>query len=167
VLVGDPCQLPEIDAGGAFRSLQHRPGASRLLENHRQTQTWEREALTELRAGDTTGRSTPTCNTNASTWRRPTTRRETASRKHAYTAVSRGRHGNDLFVVVADRRSETLHAAEVQPDPLDGLRAAVQRSSAQRSALDELQAGSTSELDRLRRERDLIRARLSDRPPES
>jgi AAA domain/TrwC relaxase len=53
VLVGDPCQLPEIDAGGAFRSLQHRLGASRLLENRRQTQTWERDALAELRAGDT------------------------------------------------------------------------------------------------------------------
>jgi conjugative relaxase-like TrwC/TraI family protein len=53
VLVGDPCQLPEIDAGGAFRSLQHRLGASRLIENRRQTHAWEREALTELRAGDT------------------------------------------------------------------------------------------------------------------
>ena len=53
VLVGDPCQLPEIDAGGAFRSLQHRLGASRLIENRRQTQAWERDALAELRAGDT------------------------------------------------------------------------------------------------------------------
>ena len=53
VLVGDPCQLTEIDAGGVFRSLQHRLGASRLLENRRQTQSWERDALAELRAGDT------------------------------------------------------------------------------------------------------------------
>ena len=91
---------------------------------------------------------------------------ETASREHAYTAVSRGRHGNDLFVVAADRRSEERHAAEVQPDPLDGLRAAVQRSSAQRFALDELHAGSASQLEQLRRERDLLRARLGQRPPD-
>ena len=91
---------------------------------------------------------------------------ETASREHAYTAVSRGRNGNDLFVVAADRRSEERHAAEVQPHPLAGLRAAVQRSSAQRFALDELQAGSTSQLEQLRRERDLLRARLSHRSPD-
>ncbi len=53
VLVGDPCQLPEIDAGGAFQGLQHRLGASRLIENRRQTQAWERDALDELRAGNT------------------------------------------------------------------------------------------------------------------
>ena len=90
---------------------------------------------------------------------------ETASREHAYTAVSRGRHGNDLFVVAGDRRSEERHAGEVQPHPLEGLRAAVQRSSAQRFALDELQASSTSQLEQLRRERDLLRARLSQQPP--
>jgi conjugative relaxase-like TrwC/TraI family protein len=304
VLVGDPCQLPEIDAGGAFRSLQHRLGASRLIENRRQTQTWERDALAELRAGDTDSavdaylwhqriHHAPTndnardllvdqwmsariageqglmiagrladvddLNTRARTALRAQGRLgpdrvvlagrtfaegddvlalrndyrlgllngtqavvdridldrghivartdndqrlaipfdyaadghlthgyattihkahgatvdrcfvlvdETASREHAYTAVSRGRHGNDFFVVAADRRSEERHAAEVQPDPLDGLRAAVQRSSAQRFALDELQAGSTSQLEQLRHEGDLLRARLSQRPPD-
>jgi hypothetical protein len=90
---------------------------------------------------------------------------ETASREHTYTAVSRGRHGNDLFVVAADGRSEERHAAEVQPDPLDSLRAAVRRSSAQRFALYELEAGSTPQLDQLRRERDLLRARLGHGPP--
>jgi conjugative relaxase-like TrwC/TraI family protein len=53
VLVGDPCQLPEIDAGGAFRGLRARLGASDLTENRRQTDAWERNALAELRAGDT------------------------------------------------------------------------------------------------------------------
>jgi hypothetical protein len=90
---------------------------------------------------------------------------ETASREHAYTAASRGRHRNELFVVAAERRSDERDATEVQPHPLDGLRAAVQRSSAQRFALDELQAGSTSQLQQLRRERELLRARLRDRPP--
>jgi hypothetical protein len=304
VLVGDPCQLPEIDAGGAFRSLQHRLGASRLIENRRQMQVWERDALAELRAGDTgsavdaylrhqrihqastndqarellveqwmsarvsgdeglmvavrladvddlnrrartalraRGRLGPDRvvlagrafaegddvlalrndywlgllnGTRAAIDRIDIDRRrivaltdknerlvipfdyaanghlthgyattihkaqgatvdrcfvlvdETASREHAYTAVSRGRHGNDLFVVAADRRSEERHAAETQPDPLDGLRAAVQRSSAQRLALDELQAGSTPQLEQLQRERDLLRGRLSHRPPD-
>ena len=52
VLVGDPCQLPEIDAGGAFRGLRARLGASHLTDNRRQTDAWERGALAELRAGD-------------------------------------------------------------------------------------------------------------------
>ena len=52
VLVGDPCQLPEIEAGGAFAGLQDRLGASHLTENRRQTEPWERAALAELRAGD-------------------------------------------------------------------------------------------------------------------
>ena len=52
VLVGDDKQLPEIDAGGAFRGLQRRLGAAELVENRRQEQAWEREALTWLREGE-------------------------------------------------------------------------------------------------------------------
>lgn len=52
VLVGDPCQLPEIEAGGAFRGLQGRLGASRLTVNRRQADEWERATLAELRSGD-------------------------------------------------------------------------------------------------------------------
>lgn len=51
VLVGDPCQLPEIDAGGAFRGLRSRLGASVLAENRRQSDEWERQTLGELRGG--------------------------------------------------------------------------------------------------------------------
>lgn len=40
VLVGDPCQLPEIEAGGAFRGLRDRLGASHLGENRRQVEPW-------------------------------------------------------------------------------------------------------------------------------
>jgi conjugative relaxase-like TrwC/TraI family protein len=303
VLVGDPCQLPEIDAGGAFRSLQQRLGASRLIDNRRQIAAWERQALAELRAGDpdravdaylqhdrihqaTTsddarellveqwasaraagekalmvatrltdvddlnrraraalraqGRLGPDQivlagrayaggdvvlalrndyrlgvlnGTHAVIDCIDTGRRhivavadrerlvipfayaaaghlthgyattihkaqgatvdscfvlldETTSREHAYTAVSRGRHGNDVFAVAADRRNEERHAAEVQPDPIDELRTAVRRSTAQRLALDELDSGSVSQLDRLRRERDLLRSRLGHGPPD-
>jgi hypothetical protein len=303
VLVGDPCQLPEIDAGGAFRGLQQRLGASRLVDNRRQTQAWERRALAELRAGDPVQavdtylqheciHHAPTSDrarellvdhwlnaraggedalmvatrladvddlnhrarsalqaqgqlgpeqillagrayapgdavlalrndyrvgllngTRATIDRIDTERRhlvaatnqgpivipfayaadrhlthgyattihkaqgatvdrcfvlidETASREHAYTAVSRGRHGNDLFVVSTDRRVEERHAAETQPDPIDQLRAAVQRSGAQLFALDELDTGSMSQLDRLRHERDRLRTRLGHPPPD-
>ena len=55
VLVGDTAQLPEIDAGGAFRGLAVRLGSVRLDENRRQVHQWEREALELLRAGDAGG----------------------------------------------------------------------------------------------------------------
>jgi ATP-dependent exoDNAse (exonuclease V) alpha subunit len=44
VLVGDDRQLASIDAGGGFRALRLRLGASGLTENRRQHQAWEREA---------------------------------------------------------------------------------------------------------------------------
>src|SRR3546814_14375796 len=52
VLVGDPCQLPEIEAGGTFRGLHQRLGASHLVDNRRQSEQWDRETLTEHSAGD-------------------------------------------------------------------------------------------------------------------
>jgi Ti-type conjugative transfer relaxase TraA len=51
VLVGDHRQLPEIEAGGAFRGLVARGHAIALEENRRQEQPWEREALDLLREG--------------------------------------------------------------------------------------------------------------------
>jgi conjugative relaxase-like TrwC/TraI family protein len=51
VIVGDPRQLPEIEAGGAFAALVERLGAIELAENHRQHQPWERSALDALRLG--------------------------------------------------------------------------------------------------------------------
>ena len=54
VLVGDPYQLPELDAGGAFRALAARPGTIQLSENRRQREEWQRQALDELRDGDVT-----------------------------------------------------------------------------------------------------------------
>ena len=49
VLVGDDRQLGAIDAGGGFRALRLRLGASELVENRRQHQAWEREALDLIR----------------------------------------------------------------------------------------------------------------------
>jgi conjugative relaxase-like TrwC/TraI family protein len=51
VLVGDDRQLASIDAGGGFRALRLRLGASELVENRRQQQAWEREALDLVRSG--------------------------------------------------------------------------------------------------------------------
>jgi hypothetical protein len=52
VLVGDPKQLPEIDAGGLFRALATRLPAIELTDNRRQSHSWEQAALDELRHGD-------------------------------------------------------------------------------------------------------------------
>src|SRR4029453_19061849 len=51
VLVGDDRQLAAIDAGGGFRALRFRLGASELTENRRQQEAWEREALELVRSG--------------------------------------------------------------------------------------------------------------------
>jgi conjugative relaxase-like TrwC/TraI family protein len=51
VLVGDPRQLPEIAAGGAFAAIVGRIGSIELTENRRQNQAWERSALDALRVG--------------------------------------------------------------------------------------------------------------------
>jgi hypothetical protein len=52
VLVGDPHQLPEIDAGGLFRALATRLPAIELTDNRRQAHVWEQVALDELRLGE-------------------------------------------------------------------------------------------------------------------
>ncbi|MGQ0432371.1 MAG: MobF family relaxase, partial [Microthrixaceae bacterium] len=302
VLVGDPCQLPEIDAGGAFRGLRSRLGASLLNDNRRQSEPWERDALADLRAGDpdravdsylrhervhqaTTDRearglvveewmnarvdgedvlmvaarlndvddlngmarhilqdegyldpdritlagrpfaegddvlalrndyqlgllngtravieridtdqqhlmvltdnderlaipftyaeaghlahgyATTIHKAQGATVDRCFVLLDDTTREHAYTALSRGRHGNDLFVVGADDpRVEERHAAEVDTGPVEGLRATVRRSGAKELALDQLGPIDASPLDELRREREHLRARLADAP---
>ena len=52
VLVGDDRQLAAIEAGGGFRGLRLRLGASILEVNRRQQQPWERQAVEQLRNGD-------------------------------------------------------------------------------------------------------------------
>jgi conjugative relaxase-like TrwC/TraI family protein len=51
VLLGDDRQLAAIDAGGGFRGLRLRLGASVLTENRRQHEAWERDALELVRDG--------------------------------------------------------------------------------------------------------------------
>jgi len=52
VCVGDPDQLPEIDAGGLFAALVHHGQPLTLTGNQRQQHGWERDALLALRAGN-------------------------------------------------------------------------------------------------------------------
>lgn len=51
ILVGDPHQLPEIDAGGAYRGLLARLDVIGLTQNHRQQDPQEQARLLELRRG--------------------------------------------------------------------------------------------------------------------
>jgi Ti-type conjugative transfer relaxase TraA len=51
VVVGDPRQLPEIDAGGTLLALASRIGATELTVNRRQNERWEQVALSALRHG--------------------------------------------------------------------------------------------------------------------
>lgn len=51
LLVGDDRQLPELDAGGAFRGLAERLGAAELRQVRRQEHAWDRDALKDLRRG--------------------------------------------------------------------------------------------------------------------
>ena len=52
VLIGDPKQLPEIQAGGVLASLADRHPVLTLIENRRQHDPTERAALEQLRSGD-------------------------------------------------------------------------------------------------------------------
>ncbi|MGN6334031.1 MAG: MobF family relaxase [Motilibacteraceae bacterium] len=55
VLVGDPRQLPPVEAGGLFQALVDRHQPLVLDTNLRQSQDWEKVALDQLRAGDVAG----------------------------------------------------------------------------------------------------------------
>jgi conjugative relaxase-like TrwC/TraI family protein len=51
ILVGDDRQFASIDAGGGFRALRVRLGASELTVNRRQVQAWEQRAIADVRDG--------------------------------------------------------------------------------------------------------------------
>ena len=55
VLVGDPAQLPAVGAGGLYAALCERLGAVELVNNRRQRDPSERDALGRLRSGDAEG----------------------------------------------------------------------------------------------------------------
>lgn len=55
ILVGDPAQLPAVGADGLYATLCDELGAVRLVENRRQREPAERDALSRLRVGDAEG----------------------------------------------------------------------------------------------------------------
>lgn len=61
---------------------------------------------------------------------------ETMPREAIYTAVSRGRQRNDLYLAVDTGRDDIAHAAEVSRDPVETLLVGIQRSAAQQMAID-------------------------------
>lgn len=58
------------------------------------------------------------------------------TKESAYTAISRGRSGNDLYVVDENVRDDEAHMDEHCAEPLDQLRNTVRRSAAQTMAID-------------------------------
>jgi conjugative relaxase-like TrwC/TraI family protein len=52
VLVGDDRQFASIAAGGGFRALRLRLGASELTVNRRQVEAWEQQAIDDIRVGN-------------------------------------------------------------------------------------------------------------------
>jgi conjugative relaxase-like TrwC/TraI family protein len=52
VLVGDDRQFASIAAGGGFRALRLRLGATELTVNRRQVEAWEQQAIDDVRAGN-------------------------------------------------------------------------------------------------------------------
>lgn len=62
---------------------------------------------------------------------------ESMRREHTYTALSRGRHGNDLYVPDDDGRAEERHGPELDPDTMERLRSSLGRSVAQILATDQ------------------------------
>jgi hypothetical protein len=52
VLVGDDRQFAAIAAGGGFRALRLRLGASELTANRRQVEAWEQRAIDDIRSGN-------------------------------------------------------------------------------------------------------------------
>jgi conjugative relaxase-like TrwC/TraI family protein len=52
VLAGDDRQFAPIAAGGGFRALRLRLGASELTVNRRQVEAWEQRAIDDVRAGN-------------------------------------------------------------------------------------------------------------------
>jgi hypothetical protein len=150
VLVGDPRQLPEIEAGGAFAVLAQRLEPAKLAENRRQHEPWELAALTQLRAGDTDqaldayqahGRihhaPDPGSADGATMGRTMVLADDTLTRELAYVALSRGRGRNDLYLGVDDDRAADRHHPETLREPVQGVRDAVRRSGAKTMAIGE------------------------------
>ncbi len=88
---------------------------------------------------------------------------DSMSREQLYTALSRGRSHNHLYVDDPDRRGPDRHARELTPTADQRLQAAVARSGAQQMAVDHESDGLVP-ISVLRAERDRLQQILAGRP---
>lgn len=63
---------------------------------------------------------------------------ETMPREAIYTAMSRGRQRNDLYLAIDTGRDDVAHAPEVTRDAIDALASGIERSAAQQMAVESL-----------------------------
>lgn len=61
---------------------------------------------------------------------------EAVSREAIYTAMSRGRQRNDLYLAIDTGRDDIAHAPEIAAAAIDVLAAGIERSAAQSMAID-------------------------------
>jgi hypothetical protein len=85
------------------------------------------------------------------------------NREQLYTALSRGRGHNHLYVDDSDRRALDRHARELTPTAYQRLQSAIVRSGAQQRAVDHENDGLVP-LAVLRAERDRLQQALARRP---
>ncbi|MCB0977662.1 MAG: hypothetical protein KDB02_09405 [Acidimicrobiales bacterium] len=57
-------------------------------------------------------------------------------REAIYTAMSRGRRRNDLYLAIDTGPADIAHAPEITRDAIDALVAGIERSAAQQMAID-------------------------------
>jgi hypothetical protein len=105
VLVGDPRQLPEIDAGGLFTALTRQLPAIELTDNRRQTHAWEQATLDELRHGDPADRRAHATR-NGAGWSPPTPSTTSATSSSPTGGTPSTRPAHTAAVMVALRRGD-------------------------------------------------------------
>lgn len=119
VLIGDHHQLPEIEAGGSFKSLVHRfdteGRVERLTTNRRQHHDWERAALGDLRAGDL-GRA---ITTYADQGRIHSGSDPAELRERLVAHWLRARDKHPQVAMIAYTRHDTQHLNQLARDTLD------------------------------------------------
>ena len=92
MLVGDDRQFASIQAGGGFRALRLRLGASELTVNRRQVEAWEQQAIEGVPPATSSRRLPPMPSMTASERSRPVT---TATGRWLTTGGRRMRPGNN------------------------------------------------------------------------
>ena len=123
VLVGDPRQLPEIEAGGAYAALARHLPAVTLTQNRRQRDPVDRQVLAELRRGD----ATAAIQRLRHHGRLTTTETPEAAREQMVADWHAARHaGHDTLMLAVRRgdveklnqlaRHQLLATGQIQPD---------------------------------------------------